>query len=152
IMSNGETHSLSRPKMQEADKFLENIPPYPLDVSIAAYYIRATKAPYDQYLKNLVQNNSDFTNIQESLLKEVGEYAKTRYGIISLSLQRLIKANEDFTGLMLFISLLDSQKIPRDLLDAYKNHAIVDNFIYHLKKYSLIVDESSPPSLDHTIS
>ena len=39
--------------------------------------------------------------------------------------------------------LTDSQNIPKDLLSTLKNDVIVDDFIYHLKKYSLITNKSS---------
>jgi tetratricopeptide (TPR) repeat protein len=128
---------------EETIKFLKEIPPYPLDVSIAAYYLRATHIPYAIYLKNMTQYNKDFKNLQTNLLKESGDYVKTRYGIITLSLDHLIKAHEDLAELLLFISLLDSQNIPRDLLDKYKNNTVVDNFIYHLKEHSLIISNFS---------
>lgn len=123
---------------EERIRFLKEIPPYPLDVSIAAYYLRAIHIPYATYLKNVTQYNKDFTNLQTNLLKESGDYTKTRYGIITLSLDHLIKAHEDFAELLLFTSLLDSQNIPRNLLDKYKDNTVVDNFIYHLKEHSLI--------------
>ena len=136
--------SLSSPPQNKSTKdFLEKIPPYPLDVTIAAYYIKATNTPYTTYIENLTQNNADFANLQKNLLKEAGDYTKTRYGIITVSLQNLLKTNKDFSDLLLLISLLDSQNIPRVLLDKYKNSVIVDNFIYHLKKYSLITDGES---------
>jgi tetratricopeptide (TPR) repeat protein len=50
--------------------------------------------------------------------------------------------------LLLFISLLNFQNIPRDLLKKYKSDVSVDNFIYYLKKYSLITNDylDSDPS------
>lgn len=152
IMANGDESAFPSEKKEEANQFLEKMPPYPLDVSVAAYYLKTANISYETYIKNLAQYNKDFEGVQESLLKESGDYTKTRYGIITLSLQRFINTNKDFGDLMLIISLLDSQNIPRDLLDNYKNNVIVDNFIYNLKKYSLITGESSLPSLGQTIS
>lgn len=125
--------------------FLEHIPPFPLDVSIAAYYIKTTDTSFAQYIIHLNQNSNGFDNIQSMLLKEAGDYNHTRYNIITLSLEHLISSHPDFKDLLLFISLLDSQNIPRELLDKYKNHIIVDSFIYNLKKYSLISGESLTP-------
>ncbi|OJW52674.1 MAG: hypothetical protein BGO67_09420 [Alphaproteobacteria bacterium 41-28] len=148
IMSNGNARAFSRAQAENTKKFLEEIPPYPLDISIAAYYIKVTGIPYERYLERVKGYDNDFASVQESLLKESGEYTKTRYSIITLSLKHLIKAHKDFAELLLFISLLDSQNIPRDLLEKYKNHSVVDNFLYHLKKYSLITNES--PHLTHS--
>jgi len=134
-----ENTSLFTPVQKEkTKKFLEEIPPFPLDVSIAAYYLKATNITYQKYLESLVTYNKDFADVQQNLLKEAGDYTKTRYSIIVLSILHLIKTQKDFGDLLLFISLLDSQNIPRELLNTYKNNTIVDNFIYNLKKFSLI--------------
>lgn len=142
-MSQGNTSPFTSLQTEEAKVFLENLPSFPLDVSIAAYYIKATNVPYKRYLERLTQYDNNFENIQENLLRESGNYKSTRYKIITLSINQLIKINKNFEELLLFISLLDSQNIPSDLLIKYKNEVIVDDFIYHLKKYSLIVSRSS---------
>jgi tetratricopeptide (TPR) repeat protein len=46
---------------------------------------------------------------------------------------------------LLFVCLIDSHDIPRDLLNYCKDSTVVDSFIYHLKKYSLITTDSSNP-------
>ncbi len=142
IMNHQTKQLLTTVPTEEVKTFLEDIPPFPLDVSVAAYYLKAANLPYAAYLENLKKHNKDFETVQEALLKEAGNYTKTRYGIIVLSLQNIITAHKDFRDLLLFISLLDSQDIPRALLESYKDKTIVDNFIYHLKKYSLITNES----------
>jgi tetratricopeptide (TPR) repeat protein/DNA-binding CsgD family transcriptional regulator len=142
IMS-GENTPLTVNQHTEAKRFLENIPPFPLDISVAAYYLKTTNISYEQYIENLMKYNKDFTHMQESLLKDAGDYTHTRYKIIISSLEHLINIDKNFGELLLFISLLDPQHIPRTMLNNYKNEIIVDNFIHHLKKYSLITNESS---------
>ncbi|MBA3814703.1 MAG: tetratricopeptide repeat protein [Alphaproteobacteria bacterium] len=128
---------------EEAKQFLEKIPSFPLDVSLAAYYLKTTNISYDLFLENLNKNKNSFQNTQEKILKEAGDYIKTRYGIITLSLQNLINTHKDFSNLLLFLSLLDSQHIPRSLLDTYQNDIhIMDDFIFDLKKYSFITNDS----------
>lgn len=127
--------------MEKTKSFLEHIPPFPLDISVAAYYLMSTGTPYEAYLEGIAESNKDFEIVQKNLLKEAGNYTKTRYGIITSSLQHLIKAHKDFRDLLLLISLLDSQNIPRDLLEKYKNKSTIDNFIYNLKKHSFITKE-----------
>jgi len=141
IMSQGSTGSFILIQNENTKGFLEKIPPFPLDISVAAYYLRSANITYNNYLENLAQNDKNFEEVQKNLLKEAGDYAKTRYSIIALSLQNLINTHKEFGDLLLFVSLLDSQNIPRELLDKYKGNAVVDNFIYHLKKYSLITNE-----------
>lgn len=142
IMAQGNKYFSETVPLEETKKFLNNIPSFPLDVSIAAYYIKTTNTSYKKYLEYLANATKDFEDVQKNLLKESGDYTKTRYSIISLSLHQLINAHKDFPGLLLYVSLLDSQNIPKELLDKYKGSAIVDSFICYLKKYSLITNES----------
>ncbi|MCI5057761.1 MAG: tetratricopeptide repeat protein [Flavobacteriales bacterium] len=141
IMNQEKTSSFTPSQMIETTVFLEKVPPFPLDVSVAAFYLNATNIPYETYLENLMTYGQDFEKVQKNLLKEAGDYTKTRYGIITLSLQKLLNIHKDFADLLLFVNLLDSQDIPVDLLKQYKNNHIVENFIYTLKKYSLITSE-----------
>lgn len=141
IMNQGEKWKLQETQKEETLEFLNHLPPFPLDISVAAYYLKVANISYQEYLENIATNHQEFATIQENLLKEAGSYIKTRYGIITLSLEHLIKSHKDFGDLLLFISLLDFQNIPRDLLKKYKSDVIVDNFIYYLKKYSLITND-----------
>lgn len=150
IMCNGNSHCFTLAQMEETKNFLEKIPPFPLDVSIAGHYLKITNTPYEKYEKYLNEHNENFEATQESILKEVSEYTRTRYSIITLSLKHLVDIHKDFGDLLLFISLLDSQNILKDLLSAYKDDVVVDNFVCNLKKYSLIVNQSS--SSFHKIS
>ena len=134
------------------DRFLKKLPPFPLDISIAANYIRATQIPYDEYLAKLSKGDSNFTTTQEELLKETTNYDKTRYHLITLSLENILKAHKDFAELLLLISLVDSQNIPRSLLNNNKSSAVVDNLIYNLKKYSLITNEAALSNVGATFS
>ena len=150
IMSESNSIQLEPDQIEQAKAFLSNLPPFPLDISMAAYYLKSANIPYETYLERLNGYNKDFVSIQEKVLKEVSEYTKTRYNIITLSLKNLIASHKDFEELLLFISLLDSQHIPRNLLDASKNGIAVDDFLYFLKKYSLITSESSV--ISHSIA
>ncbi len=138
IISNGGSHELTAQSTKGLKQFLEILPSLPLDVSTAAYYIKSTSISYQEYSKRLSELNQEFITTQENILKEASDYTKTRYGIITLSLKKIIETNPDFKGLLLFITLLDSQNIPRELLDGYKGNIIIDNLLIQLKKYSLI--------------
>jgi tetratricopeptide (TPR) repeat protein/DNA-binding CsgD family transcriptional regulator len=152
IMADDEKTSFSEPQKEKTNQFLKNIPPYPLDVSTAAYYLKTTNVSYSSYLENIQKNEREFSHIQHSILKEAGDYTQTRYDIIALSLQRLRETNPLFDDLMLFSCLLNSQDIPRELLEKYKSDAEVDNFIYNLKKYSLLTSKDSSVGDFQTIS
>lgn len=146
IMSNNSASFLPS-ENEEIITFLKNIPSFPLDVSISAYYLKVSNISYNKYLENLSKYSQNFENFQKTILKEAGEYTQTRHNIITLSLQKLIASHKDFKDLLLLISLIDSQNIPRNLLNIYKDQATVDNFIHHLKSYSLITHESNPSAI-----
>lgn len=63
-----------------------------------------------------------------------------------------MEAHKDFGDLLLFICLLDSQDIPRDLLEFYKNEVTASNFFITSKKYSLITDKHQSLLAGKTIS
>jgi len=76
------------------------------------------------------------------LLKEVTDYSKTRYGIISSTVEKLNKIHPRFKELFFFICLLDSQNIPHALLENYNNAKMVDYSIFNLRQNGLLVRES----------
>lgn len=119
-------------------QFLKDIPPFPLDVIVAAHYLQESKISYASYLHLLSKQDSAFAKTQETLLKDMSDYTKSRYRIIILSLQKLMEKNPDYRDLLVFISLLDSQDIPRNLLVHYKNASVVDALVHDLKTNSLI--------------
>lgn len=141
IMSHEKSFQFDPHQIDKTMEFLSKLPPFPLDISIAAYYLKSVNVSYDKYLERFKESSKDFNSIQKTILTEVGGYPKTRYNIITLSLKHLLETHKDFESLLLLISLLDSQNIPRNLLEAYKNGGIVDNFVYYLKKHSLITNE-----------
>ena len=79
------------------------------------------------YLENMLKYNKDFSNVQEKILQETGDYPKTRYGIITFSLKHLIDSNDDFRDLLLFVSL--SVKSDR----RHQPKLITNHFIKHLQ-------------------
>lgn len=152
IMHQGTQNSFSHSQKEEIKKFLEAIPPFPLDISIAAYYIRTTHLPYNNYLEELNKNNLSFSKTQEDILAESADYKKTRYNIIKISLQRFLENDRNFSPFLLFISLLDSQDIPKELLERFKNPSTINDFLYSLKNHSLISIQDSPSFREGTLS
>jgi hypothetical protein len=122
---------------------LKLIPPFPLDISVATYYIKSTQITYEKYLNRLSEYRKDFIEAQENILKGMNDYPNVRYSIITLSLDRLMEQHKDFPYLLLLISLIDSQNIPRNLLETHMNEVSVDSFIFNLAKHSFITRHSS---------
>ena len=138
ILFDAPFNKISDEEKEKALKFLEHIPPFPLDVSLAARYIKNGNISYEKYLELIQNSNEDFENTHEQLLKEASDYTKTRHKIISLSLEHLMGMNPEFKDLLVLMCLLDSQHIPVELLKTAKNETIVEDFIHALHKYSFI--------------
>lgn len=136
-------HPLSK-KDKKNQKFLLNIPPFPLDISSAAYYLNTTNISYEKYIENLRNFGGDFSDLQEKLENDISGYTGSRYKIIVSAIKKIIEENKDFENILLLISLVDSQNIPRDLLDCFKNNALSEQFIYNLNKYCLITSRTYP--------
>lgn len=139
----GKAQKINSERKQEIENFLPNLPPFPLDISTAAYYIKDTKISFEEYIERSSTVSKDFERAKTSLLGEVSNCSKTRYGIISLTLDKLIKDHPDFIELLLFISLVDSQNIPLDLLKSLKSETTVERFIHKLHMHSFITKEAS---------
>jgi tetratricopeptide (TPR) repeat protein len=149
IIHNSDSNSQSPEQKEKSLVFLTKIPPFPLDVSMAARYIENTKITYEQYLERISSQGNNYFDISTNkILEGVGCYNKTRYGIISSSFKKLDEMHPDFKELLLFICLLESQQIPRKLLSFYRDDSTVEQFMYELKKYSFIVD-TSPRGVSH---
>ncbi len=140
IIQENNSHPKSAQNQDTIIKFLEYIPSFPLDVISAGYYIKETGIAYDKYVELINSADQNLALTQENILKEVGKYYKTRYGIITLSLKQIVSKNPAFEDLLLIISLINSQNIPTDLLTVYKDFNIVNNFIIELKRLSFITD------------
>ncbi|MDI9635807.1 hypothetical protein QM565_08415 [Geitlerinema splendidum] len=59
---------LQLPQKEEVNAFLKFIPPFPLDVSVAAYYIKSTHLTYEKYLKESL-NTKRFYKCTRKYLK-----------------------------------------------------------------------------------
>lgn len=71
---------------------------------------------------------------------------KTRYSIISLSVEQLIHRDPANVNILLFISLVNSQNIPQSFLQKYKNGEDIKPFVNDLKEYSLLKQDCSSGS------
>ncbi len=118
--------------------FIKKLPPFPLDVSVAAYYLRSSGMSHQKYLHHLDQSHEHFFNVQRRFLADISDYTKTRYGIVSISLKKLLKEHPSFNELLLLVSSIDSQNIPVALLRKHTDEMVLESFLHHLKKYSLI--------------
>ena len=59
------------------------------------------------------ENSMQFSEAQTDILKDVGNYTKTRFNIIGLSVKNLLAEDQDFFDLLLLLSVIDAKNIPR---------------------------------------
>jgi hypothetical protein len=97
---------------------------------------------FDQYLDRIRNYSERFEKEQQYFVKEVSEYTQTRFGIITSSIHKLIEINPEYKNLLLLMCFLDSQNIPLNFLEFYKDPILIDHFMRDLKKYSLITSQS----------
>ncbi len=142
ILYQKEPKILSSEEKEKVHAFLMKIPPFPLDITVAAHYIKNASLTFDQYSERIAQNSQSFDKGQQAFLKEITDYTQTRYGLITLSITKLIETNPAYKDLLFLICFLDSQNIPFNFLASYKDPALVDQFMRDLKKYSLITSQS----------
>ena len=67
IMKQGERKSFNLQEPHIIKEFLDKLPSFPLDISTAAYYMKATDTNTDQYLNYLENYNEDFSEIQKNI-------------------------------------------------------------------------------------
>lgn len=142
----GSEKRLDSEKLKEVDLFLEHIPPMPLDVSAAAYYLKNTNETFDGYLNLTKQTDREFEKLHGKLVFENMDYSATRYGIITSTLKQISDNNPEFKELLLFVCMGDSQNIPKNLR-GLKSTIVVNDFLHHLRKHSLIVDSKDSFSI-----
>lgn len=129
--------------------FLKELPPYPLDISIAGKYLNDSKSSYKEYLVNVrvKTNQKEYREI----LADSSNYTQTRYDIIDMSLTRLIKENPLYTDLLLLLSRVDSQNIPIKLCEQLTDKRTTQQFIRQMKEASLLTIAKPSRSFDPVI-
>ena len=140
ILYDSEYSKLKQQDQESVLLFLKSIPPFPLDVSIAAYTVKNTHITFKQYLNIVKENSIGYEG--EKLKFGASDYDKTRYGIVSETLNRINKQNTDANELFFFISLMRPQHIPIELLHTHRNNIEINDFVYDLRKNGLLVRES----------
>ncbi|MDP2194329.1 MAG: tetratricopeptide repeat protein [Alphaproteobacteria bacterium] len=131
----------TRYNQEELSALLKVIPPFPLDISIAAHYIANTGISFSQYLSRMKINNFDRT--QKIMMSDITGYDKTRKEIASMAIESICSENSKFEFLFSILGIIDFQNIPRSLIDFCFDKITTDNFLYSLNKNSLLTAEKS---------
>jgi tetratricopeptide (TPR) repeat protein/DNA-binding CsgD family transcriptional regulator len=149
ILYGNQFYKLDSEERKKIVEFLKEIPPFPLDVSVAAYYIKDINISLDQYLQRVKNISEKFDNAQKNLLRQMGGYIKTRYGIIQTTIGKILENNPEYIKFLLLMGLVDSQNIPIELFENYSDNIEVERFIRELKKFSIIAQDASNQQLEN---
>ena len=141
--------SLTARQQKETWAFLSKLPPFPLDITIAAHSIRRTRMGYAAYLQYLNEMRSEFDVCQHTFLAAVTRYDQTRYGIISGAVKQIISEEPAFVPLLWMISHLGQRPIPKELLVRLADPLVVDRFIEALSRDSLLTGTVSANTESH---
>ncbi len=118
--------------------FLAVLPSFPLDIELAANYIKNTKSSYEEYLQCIQDENSKIKTSMSPLSSETNRYAKTRQGIVACAVERMLWQHKDFAALLLLVSMIGHKNIPKNLLKKCTTPAAVDQFIQQMCQSSLL--------------
>lgn len=143
--------TLSLKEKESAICFVKHIPPFPLDVSIAATYLAVHGLEKEKYLVNLREQSKAFQDAEKNIVIENHAYSETRYSLISTSLERILSKNEKYGRMLYLMSRIKSQLVPVEIFGAYVSGEEVKDFLIELNRHSLITSEEKVEGLS-TIS
>lgn len=128
----------SATKSSQLRKFLAVIPSFPLDVSIAAYYIKNTKCSYEDYIK-LLYRKQNLIHEKNLVFSAENDCMRVRYRIVTSIFDQMLLNHPDFRKILMLISIIDPQNIPKTLLKECAEPTILNEFIQILSQSSLLI-------------
>lgn len=134
----GSQTALSNEDILDVNKYLKEIPAFPLDISLAANYLSAHSGALRDYAFKLSHLTEGVDEMHQHFLEEISHYPNTRYGIIALSCEKLLENDKHFADILLILSLIETQKIPSELLGVITSKQYSNLAITGLQKHALI--------------
>lgn len=132
-----------RTAQQSADALLREIPSFPLDITLAAHYLRHTNSTIQEYITKLHDDGSTCDSLNTFFQQELNT-PLARSSLLHMTIQNILRVDKSFQHLLYVVARLNFKNIPRNLLLAYCTEDIVNAFILTLKKYSLITETRLP--------
>lgn len=132
-----KNNHLSKDEIQE---ITDSLPPYPLDISTAAYYTKITKTPSKEYLEAIKKYSFSEEEIEKNILDITGVYYKTRQEILNLSVNNIIHDNPKFKDILFYLSMISYQDISTKVLYSHYEKSLIDKFIFSLQKHSFVTN------------
>ncbi|HCU06561.1 MAG TPA: hypothetical protein DIC42_03150 [Holosporales bacterium] len=135
---------LQKQQQEEIEFFIKKIPNFPLDIALAAYYVKQTNANFNQYLKNIYIGEHHLSRIRDQIISDNTLYALSRQQLLENSFNQILLVDSKFKDILFFVSLFNFKGIPKNLLTFYFDEDTINYFILTLKKYSLLTEELAP--------
>lgn len=124
--------------------FVSQIPSFPLDISLAAHYIRDAHLSFDDYLQQLKSHQPTFHEHEQKLWHEVSGYPQTRYAIIDLSTETLLTQKPVYLEFLWILATLSPQNIPLHIFHHTAHPNMIDAFMHDLRQFSFLTNETHP--------
>ncbi len=105
--------------------FLDKLPPFPFDISVAAHHLGHGACSMDHYINQLS-------------FKEIGTYGDTRHHILLSTVNEIINRHKDFKELLFLLAVIDHVDIPLEFLEDHYGPESIREFVHTLKKHSLV--------------
>lgn len=123
-----------------------HIAPFPLDVVFAGRYALRSNISLPEYLKRMERNRERFKTRATRIFHKEDTYDETRFTLISVPVDTMTEENPELLEPLLFLSMLDSQEIPRSLLASYltsANEDLIDDINFYFDQESLFSIKTS---------
>ena len=138
ILHNKEFEQLTTEEKHVALQFLDYIAPFPMDISLSAHYLKKVAITFEEYIKTKAINDKKLGDNELNRNKSGIDFSHNRSLLISNSVAKIIEKNHEFKNILYFISLLDPDDFPTNLLGIYKDPILVGELLLELEAYSLI--------------
>ncbi|PIZ34365.1 MAG: hypothetical protein COY39_00595 [Alphaproteobacteria bacterium CG_4_10_14_0_8_um_filter_37_21] len=134
---------IPRTTQQYVDTLLQKIPSFPLDISLAAHYIRHTNSTLLEYINKLNDKSCSANDLNTFFQQELN-IPLARSSLLLVTIDSILSVDKDFQQLLYVLSRLNFKNIPKKLLQSHCNEDSVNAFILTLKKHSFITETHLP--------
>lgn len=113
--------------------FIKKIPPYPMDIIVAASSLISSQLLCDEYLARI------YSKKKKDYIPKTKDYIlNVRYQVVDEGLSCVVLTNERIERFLKFLSLMDCDNISKDFLVSYEEEGFVSEVLNRLNSYSLI--------------
>lgn len=124
---------------------LESIAPFPLDISLVAYYIKNSHSKIID--ENLIKEITEHIQVEKPEIQ--GSLLKKRHSIMRHGLGKIIESNQNYKAMLYVCSFLNTNNVPYDFMNLLYNRIEINDFIRKMNEYSFIENEKTNETKTH---